>query len=65
MLYCSGSQGYHAFRAEFFANTKDENMVVEYKGTDTDDAWKLVDGVHRTDVDYLNALSLDNLPDPR
>ena len=40
-------------------------MIVKYKGPDTDDEWKLVDGVHRTDFDYLNALSLTNLPEPR
>lgn len=59
------SQGYHAFRAEFFANTKDENMQASYKGPDTDNSWELVEGTHRTDFDYLNALSLTNLPNPR
>ena len=59
------AQGYHAFRAEFFANTDSEDMIVKYKGPDTDDSWELVEGVHRTDFDYLNALSLTNLPDPR
>jgi hypothetical protein len=58
------SQGYHAFRAEFFSNTNAEKIVIKYKGADTDDDWKLVEGVHRTDFDYLNALSLTNLPDP-
>jgi len=59
------SQGYHAFRAEFFANTKDENMMVKYKGPDTENDWEFVKGTHRTDFDYLNALSLANLPEPR
>jgi len=59
------AQGYHAFRAEFFANTDSEDMIVKYKGPDTDGSWELVEGVHRTDFDYLNALSLTNLPDPR
>jgi hypothetical protein len=58
-------QGYHAFTADFFANTDDENMIVKYKGPDTDGSWKLLEGVHRTDFDYLDALSLNNLPDPR
>ena len=61
----AAGQGYHAFRAEFFANTDSEDMIVKYKGPDTDGSWELVEGVHRTDFDYLNALSLTNLPDPR
>jgi hypothetical protein len=65
VAHAAGAQGYHAFTADFFANTDDENMIVKYKGPDTDGSWKLLEGVHRTDFDYLDALSLNNLPDPR
>jgi hypothetical protein len=40
-------------------------MIVKYKGPDTGDSWEFLEGTHRTDFDYLNALSLTNLPEPR